>query len=130
MTSQRQEFAGPQPTRELTSDHLPQPYGHNIATSALPHGYPLSDVVPVVRVAAPNGGAAEGRETRRSTSLTTRRTNRSLRTNDVGESATGVVIAANEPVDVDPSPQALVASVDEEFAMQKATIGKDGCAFS
>jgi hypothetical protein len=135
MNSQRQELTGPQPTREFISDLLPQPSD----SEHHPHGYPLSDeypeIAPLVRVAAPNGGAAEvslGKEARRSTSVPTRRTNRSLRTNDVGEgaSATGAAIAANELFDVDPSPQARMASVNEEPAKQKATIGKDGCAFS
>jgi hypothetical protein len=136
MTSQRQEPAGPQPIHELTSDLLPQPSEHHLASPSRSYGQPLSDehpeIAPAVRVAAPNGGAAEGWDPRRSTSLTTRRTNRSLRTNEVGEgaSATGAAIAANELPDIDPSPQARVASVDEEPAMQKATISKDGCAFS
>ncbi|KAH9994785.1 hypothetical protein BJV77DRAFT_993083 [Russula vinacea] len=84
MTSQRQEPAGPQPIHELTSDLLPQPSEHHLASPSRSYGQPLSDehpeIAPAVRVAAPNGGAAEGWDPRRSTSLTTRRTNRSLRT--------------------------------------------------
>jgi hypothetical protein len=140
MASQQrqQELApsGPPPiTREHDSDLPSQPSEH-LATSVdtLPR-HPFSDehteIAPDVRVADPDTEAAAersprlGREARLSTFVASRRTDRSLPANDVGEgaSAAGAVTAANETPDVDPNLQARAVSVQEELR-QKATIGK------
>jgi hypothetical protein len=149
-SSQRQELADPQPTTtrdsELTSpsDDLPhQPSAVHPATDTSspshPHsGHPLSDEHPEsassVRVAAPEGRATEGslgKEGRRSASVASRRTNRSLRNNHVGEyaSATAAAAAANEPPDVDSGLQPRAASLHEEHKLM-AAIGKEERAFS
>jgi hypothetical protein len=146
MASQQQHqqgFAasGPQPiTRELPSDLPTQPSEHlAIGTDTLRRD-PFSDehaaIAPDVRVAAPNTEAAAevspslGEEARRTTSVASRRTDRGLSSNGVGEgaSAAAAVTAANGSPDVDPSPQGRAASVEEEHR-QKATIGKEGRMF-
>jgi len=72
-----------------------------------------------------------GKEERRSASVDSRRANRSIRTNDVGEyvSTAGAATATNEPDVESLRLQPRAASVDEE-PKQKATIGKEGRTFS
>jgi hypothetical protein len=138
IASQRQELADPPPTTTRDSelppsdDLPPQPPAEHPTTDTSPHGHPLSEEhlrnASAVRIAAPNGGTAEGSlgmGERRSASVASRRTN------NVGEyaSATGAATAANEPPDVDPSLQPRAASVYEE-PKQKATVGKEERAFS
>lgn len=140
MASQQrqQELAasGPQPiTREHPSDLPPQPSEHlATSTDTLPR-HPFSDEhaeIADVRLAAPNtevaaeGSPSVGKEARRSTSVASRRTDRSLPTNDAGKgaSAAGAVTAAKEPPDVDANLQARATSVEEEFR-RKPTIGKE-----
>jgi hypothetical protein len=144
MASQQrqQELAAsdPQPiTRELPSDIPPQPSEH---LARHPFSDEHAEITPDVRVAAPNinteaaaeGSPILGKEERRSLSVASRRTDRSLPTNGVGGggSTAGAVTAANRPPDVDPNLQARGASVKEELlpSRQKATIGKDKRTFS
>ena len=125
-------------TRELSSDLPPQPSEHpSTGTREHPFSDEHPEVAPAVRVAAaPNGEAADGllgKEAGRSASVATRRTNRSLRTDDAGAEradATGTATAANEPIEVDSSPQARATSVDEEPSKQMAIIGKEERASS
>lgn len=112
-SQQNQEELAPQPIiREHPSDLPPQ----------------LSNV----RVVVPNsevateGSPSLGKEERRSTSVASRHSDRSLPAGDVGESASaaGAVAVANGPPDVDPNLQARATNVEEELR-PKATIGKE-----
>jgi hypothetical protein len=133
MASERQQrelaASEPQPiTRELPSDLPLQPSGHLAR-------HPFSDEhASDVRntEAAAEGSPSLGKEARRSTSVASHRTDRSLHTNDVGESvsAAGAVTAANEPFDVDSNGRAGGAGIVEEERRQKATIGKQERTFS
>jgi hypothetical protein len=100
-------------TRELPSDLPPQPSRHfatGTDTDTSPR-HPFSDIAPDVGVVAPNTEAAAqgspslGKEAGRSTSFASHRTDRSLPTNNVGESATAEGV--------------------EEGRRQKPTIGKE-----
>jgi len=132
----QQELAanGPQPiTRELPQNLPPQPSGRLASGTDTSPRHPFSDehaeIALNVRVAATNTeAAAEGspsldKEERRSTSVASRRTDRSLPANDTGKgaSAAGAVAAANGPPDADSN---RAASVDIGVR-QKATIGKE-----
>lgn len=143
---QQQELPASGPRRSITrelpaseSDHPPQPSEH-LATSTddttLPR-HPFSDeppeITPDVRVAAPNsetaavGSPSLGKEANRSTSVASRRADRGLPANGVGEGAfaAGAVTATNEPpANVDPDLQARAASVEEEL-VQMAAVGKE-----
>lgn len=135
MASQQhqQGFAAnsPQPiTRELPSDLPPQRSEHlATGTDTSPRH---AEVAPDVRLTVPNTEAAAegspslGKGARRSTSVASRRADRGLPANDVGEgtSAAGAVSAANEPPDVVPNLQGRAASV-EGGLRRKATIGKE-----
>ena len=137
MASQQHEqelaASGLQPiTRELPSDLPPQPSEHlAIGVPRHPFFDEHAEIAPDVRIAAPNpeaaveGSPSLGKEARRSTSVASPRTDRSLPANDVGESgsAVGAVTAANEPPDVNTNLQARATSVEEELR-QKSTIGK------
>jgi len=139
--AQQQGFTSPQPiTGELPSD-LPSQSSEHLNTEICPIGSdPLGNTPPDerpeitldVRVAASSGDAAAegspslGKEARHSASVASRRTNRSLPTNGVGEG--GAVTTANEPPDVDPSLQAREVSVGEE-RKHKAIVGKEERAF-
>jgi hypothetical protein len=126
-------------TRGLPSDLLHHPSEHlATGTDTSPFSDEHAEIASDVRVAALNTAAAAegspslGKEARRSTSVASRRTDRSLLANDAGEgaSAAGAVTAANEPPDVNPNLQARTASSVEEEPGQKATIGKEERTFS
>lgn len=130
---------GPQPiTRGLTPNFPPQPseYLATGTNDTFPRN-PFSDehaaIAPDVRVAASDTEATAevspslGKEAKRSTSGASRRTDRRLAANYVGEGASAAS-AANGPPDVDPNLQRRTTSVGDE-QRQKATIGKEGRTF-